>query len=103
MTVAARQIDWEAWSQSRFLARAETQPEGCRYEFDGAGQSRWPQSPSATTGLVATSGRLFAPGGQQGRRATPLDRRTRSKLSAEPWLAEEPELYSDADLIEPAR
>jgi hypothetical protein len=35
MTVAARQIDWEAWSQSRFLAWAETQPEGCRYEFDG--------------------------------------------------------------------
>ena len=35
MTVAARQIDWEAWSQSRFLDWAETQPEGCRYEFDG--------------------------------------------------------------------
>ncbi len=35
MTVAARQIDWEVWSQSRFLAWAETQPEGCRYEFDG--------------------------------------------------------------------
>jgi len=35
MTVAARQIDVEAWSQSRFLAWAETQPEGCRYEFDG--------------------------------------------------------------------
>ena len=35
MTVAAREIDWEAWSQSRFLAWAETQPEGCRYEFDG--------------------------------------------------------------------
>ena len=35
MTVAARQIDWEAWSQSRFLAWAETRPEGCRYEFDG--------------------------------------------------------------------
>jgi Uma2 family endonuclease len=25
----------EVWSQSRFLAWAETQPEGCRYEFDG--------------------------------------------------------------------
>jgi len=36
MTVAARQIDWEAWSQSRFLNWAETQPEGCRYEFDGS-------------------------------------------------------------------
>jgi hypothetical protein len=35
MTVAARQIDWEAWSQSRFLAWAESQPEDCRYEFDG--------------------------------------------------------------------
>jgi Uma2 family endonuclease len=35
MTVAARQIDWEAWSQSRFLAWVETQPEGSRYEFDG--------------------------------------------------------------------
>ena len=35
MTVAARPIDWEAWSQSRYLAWAETQPEGCRYEFDG--------------------------------------------------------------------
>ena len=35
MTVAARQIDWDAWSQSRFLAWAETQPEGRRYEFDG--------------------------------------------------------------------
>jgi Uma2 family endonuclease len=34
MTVAARQIDWDAWSQSRFLAWAETQPEACRYEFD---------------------------------------------------------------------
>lgn len=36
MTVAARQIDWETWSQSRFLAWAESQPEGCRYEFDGS-------------------------------------------------------------------
>src|SRR5271154_379950 len=35
MPVAARQIDWDTWSQSRFLAWAETQPEGCRYEFDG--------------------------------------------------------------------
>ena len=35
MPVAARQIDWESWSQSRYLAWAETQPEGCRYEFDG--------------------------------------------------------------------
>ena len=35
MTVPARKIDWETWSQSRFLAWAETQPEGCRYEFDG--------------------------------------------------------------------
>ncbi len=35
MTVAARQIDWETWSQRRFLAWAEAQPEGCRYEFDG--------------------------------------------------------------------
>jgi Uma2 family endonuclease len=36
VTVAARQIDWDSWSQSRFLAWAETQPEGCRYEFDGS-------------------------------------------------------------------
>ena len=35
MTVAARKIDWETWSRSRFLAWAEIQPEGCRYEFDG--------------------------------------------------------------------
>ncbi|HUB12598.1 MAG TPA: Uma2 family endonuclease [Acetobacteraceae bacterium] len=35
MTVAARQIDLETWSQSQFLAWADTQPEGCRYEFDG--------------------------------------------------------------------
>ena len=49
MTVAARQIDWEAWSQSRFLDWAETQPEGCRYEFARFPASRdgpshgWPQ------------------------------------------------------------
>jgi len=36
MTVAARQIDWDSQSQSRLLAWAETQPEGCRYEFDGS-------------------------------------------------------------------
>ena len=36
MPVAARQIDWEAWSQRRFLAWAETQQEGRRYEFDGS-------------------------------------------------------------------
>ena len=84
MTVAARPIDWEAWSQSRFLAWAETQPEGCRYEFDGSGQSRWPQPPLATTGSVATSGRLSAPGCRQGRHATPMDRRMRSKQSAAP-------------------
>ena len=35
MTVATRESDWEAWSQSRFLAWAEARPEGCRYEFDG--------------------------------------------------------------------
>jgi Uma2 family endonuclease len=35
MTVAARPIDGEAWSQSRFLAWVEAQPGGCRYEFDG--------------------------------------------------------------------
>lgn len=35
MPLAARPIDWEGWSQSRFLAWAEIQPEGCRYEFDG--------------------------------------------------------------------
>jgi hypothetical protein len=35
MPVAAREIDLEAWSQSRFLTWAETQPDGCRYEFDG--------------------------------------------------------------------
>jgi hypothetical protein len=35
MPVAARKIEWETWSQSGFLAWAETRPEGCRYEFDG--------------------------------------------------------------------
>jgi hypothetical protein len=35
MTVAARKIEWETWSQSRFLAWAETQPGFCHYEFDG--------------------------------------------------------------------
>jgi hypothetical protein len=35
MTVAARKIDWASWSQSRFLAWAETQPGFCHYEFDG--------------------------------------------------------------------
>lgn len=35
MTVAARKIDWATWSQSRFLAWAETLPEFRRYEFDG--------------------------------------------------------------------
>ena len=34
--VAARQIDWDAWSQSRFLACAERQLEGCHYQFDGS-------------------------------------------------------------------
>ena len=36
MTVAARQIDPEAWSQTQYLAWLETQPEGRHFEFDGA-------------------------------------------------------------------
>ncbi len=36
MTVAARRIDPEAWSQSRYLAWLETQPEDAHFEFDGA-------------------------------------------------------------------
>jgi Uma2 family endonuclease len=36
MTVAARQIDPEAWSQARYLAWLESQPEGRHFEFDGA-------------------------------------------------------------------
>ena len=35
MTVAARRIDTETWSRSRFLTWVEEQPEGARYEFDG--------------------------------------------------------------------
>jgi Uma2 family endonuclease len=36
MTVAARVIDLGVWSQARFLAWVQTQPEGSHYEFDGA-------------------------------------------------------------------
>jgi Uma2 family endonuclease len=36
MTVAARRIDHEAWSQSRYLAWVEEQPEHAHFEFDGA-------------------------------------------------------------------
>ncbi len=36
MTVAARQIDHEVWSQSRYLAWLEGQPETSHFEFDGA-------------------------------------------------------------------
>jgi Uma2 family endonuclease len=36
MTVAARRIDHEAWSQSRYLAWVEAQPEHAHFEFDGA-------------------------------------------------------------------
>jgi Uma2 family endonuclease len=36
MTVAARQIDHEVWSRSRYLAWLESQPEALHFEFDGA-------------------------------------------------------------------
>ena len=36
MTVSARQIDHGIWSQSRYLAWLEDQPEGAHFEFDGA-------------------------------------------------------------------
>jgi Uma2 family endonuclease len=36
MTVATRQIDHEAWSQSRYLAWPEVQPETLHFAFDGA-------------------------------------------------------------------
>jgi Uma2 family endonuclease len=36
MTVAARRIDPDVWSQSRYLAWLETQPETSHFEFDGA-------------------------------------------------------------------
>jgi Uma2 family endonuclease len=36
MTVAARKIDHDVWSQSRYLAWLETQPETSHFEFDGA-------------------------------------------------------------------
>jgi Uma2 family endonuclease len=36
MTVAARQIDHEVWSQSRYLAWLGGQPETSHFEFDGA-------------------------------------------------------------------
>jgi Uma2 family endonuclease len=36
MTVAARRIDPEVWSQSRYLAWLECQPETSHFEFDGA-------------------------------------------------------------------
>jgi Uma2 family endonuclease len=36
MNVAARRIDHEVWSQSRYLAWLETQPETSHFEFDGA-------------------------------------------------------------------
>jgi hypothetical protein len=47
MTIAEREIDLEVWSQARFLAWADTQPEGSRYEFDG---SRPVAIPPATVG-----------------------------------------------------
>jgi Uma2 family endonuclease len=36
MTVAARKIDPDAWSQSRYFAWLEGQPEALHFEFDGA-------------------------------------------------------------------
>jgi len=36
MTVAAGQLDHEVWSQSRYLAWLEDQPETLHFEFDGA-------------------------------------------------------------------
>jgi Uma2 family endonuclease len=36
MTIAARRIDHEVWSQSRYLAWLEGQPEALHFEFDGA-------------------------------------------------------------------
>jgi len=36
MPVAARKIDHEVWSQSRYLAWLEEQPETAHFEFDGA-------------------------------------------------------------------
>jgi Uma2 family endonuclease len=36
MTIAARRIDHEVWSQSRYLSWLEGQPEGMHFEFDGA-------------------------------------------------------------------
>jgi Uma2 family endonuclease len=36
MTVAARQIDPEVWSQSRYLSWLESQPQSSHFEFDGA-------------------------------------------------------------------
>ncbi len=36
MTVAARRIDHEVWSQTRYLAWLEGQPETSHFEFDGA-------------------------------------------------------------------
>jgi Uma2 family endonuclease len=36
MTVAARRIDNEVWSRSRYLAWLEAQPETSHFEFDGA-------------------------------------------------------------------
>jgi Uma2 family endonuclease len=35
MTVAARQIDPDAWTKERFLSWAETRPDDRSYEFDG--------------------------------------------------------------------
>jgi hypothetical protein len=84
MTVAARQIDWEAWSQSRFLAWADTQPEGCRYEFDGFRPVA--RSP-ATVGHNRVGRNIreaITPGCRRGRHATPMGHRMRSKQSAAP-------------------
>jgi len=36
MPVAARSIDHDGWSQGRYLAWLQDQPEGLHFEFDGA-------------------------------------------------------------------
>ena len=84
MTVAARQIDWEAWSQSRFLAWAETQPEGCRYEFDGFRPVAMAPATVGHNRIGRNIREVIRPRLPVGRRATPMDRRMRSKQSAAP-------------------
>ena len=81
MPVAARQIDWEAWSQSRFLAWAETQPEGGRYEFDGF---RPVAMAPATVGHNRIGRNIRAPACRRARHATLMGRRMRSKQLGAP-------------------